>query len=131
MYRYFTYPFWLKFSAARLRRPALAPPAATRAGGALRYRTRRGRMPERSRSPRGRRGHRGGAYVRSLGLLQGPATNWTTSDEAAVVAGREVPEWYRRLRVQLSRAEPAEKARSASLLRDLAAALDVESGAAN
>ena len=69
--------------------------------------------------------------MRSQGLLRGPATNWATSDEAAAVAGREVPEWYRRLRVQLSRAEPAERARSASLLRDLAAALDVESGAAN
>jgi len=89
-------------------------------------------MPDRSRSPRvTRRGHRGGAYVRSLGLLQDPPTDWSYTDRAVEAGGEQVPEWFRRLRVQLSRQEPEAKLRSAEWLRQLADALDVEGGAAN
>jgi len=42
----------------------------------------------------------------------------------------EVPEWFRRLRVQLGALPKEDKIAAAGRLRDLAAALDVESGVA-
>ena len=86
----------------------------------------------RSRSPRPtRRGHRGGAYVRSLGQLSAPATNWSWTDRAAEAAGEPIPEWLIRLRNGLSRLSPAEKVTAANRLETLAAALRVEAGEAN
>ena len=91
-----------------------------------------GSVPDRSRSPhRGaRRGHRAGAYVRSTGQLPRPQTDWSVKDRADASAGVVVPEWFRRLRAQLGSLPDSEKVLAAGRLRDLAAALDVESGVA-
>jgi len=68
--------------------------------------------------------------VRSLGLLPRAQTDWSYTDQRDAAAGVEVPEWFRRLRVQLGALPKEEKIAAASRLRDLAAALDVESGVA-
>ena len=92
-----------------------------------------GAVPDRSRSPpRGaRRGRRAGARVRAAGVLVGTQTNWAIADAADAAAGVEVPEWFRRLRVQLGALPGPQKVAAAARLRNLAAALDVESGEAN
>jgi len=68
--------------------------------------------------------------VRSLGLLPRTQTDWSVTDRRDAAAGVEVPEWFRRLRVQLGALPKEEKIAAAGRLRDLAAALDVESGVA-
>ena len=68
--------------------------------------------------------------MRSAGLLAGTQTDWSVADAADAAAGVEVPEWFRRLRVQLGGLPDPQKVLAAGRLRDLAAALDVESGVA-
>jgi len=63
-------------------------------------------------------------------LLPSQRTDWTSADSADAAAGVEVPEWFRRLRVQRGSFPDHEKVLAAGRLRDLAAALDVESGVA-
>ena len=91
-----------------------------------------GSVGDRSRSPRRgtRRGHRAGAYVRSTGQLARPKTDWSVTDQRDAASGVEVPEWFRRLRAHLGGLTDSEKVLAAGRLRDLAAALDVESGVA-
>ena len=91
-----------------------------------------GSVPDRSCSPpRARRGHRAGAYARATGQIARPLTNWRVKDAADEAAGVVVPEWFRRLRAQLGALQGPDKILAAGRLRDLAAALDVESGVAN